>query len=146
MVEREKLYRIGELARLAGVNKSTIDHYTRLGLIDPVQRSDSSYRLYSQDALERINFVNTCKKNRLSLSEIQDIMGKEPPIKRVEVGLCMTQASLALDEALSQLNGVGAKLNHIADPDLGVLRKHASLLALKVVALSELLQALSQQV
>ncbi|HZD59249.1 MAG TPA: MerR family transcriptional regulator [Anaerolineae bacterium] len=140
------MYRIGELAKLAGINKSAIDHYTRLGLIEPAKRTGGSYRLYSQEALEKIEFINKCKKNRLSLAEIQEAMRGELSTERAEVNLCMTHASLAIDEALHQLNSIGVRLEGIPNPHINVVRNQAGLLMLKVLAIVELLQMLSQQV
>ena len=40
----EKLYKIGELAKIADVSPRTIDYYTKLSLIEPEKRSDTNYR------------------------------------------------------------------------------------------------------
>ena len=37
----------GELAKSAGLSRSTLLYYDRLGLLRPVGRSESNYRLYS---------------------------------------------------------------------------------------------------
>lgn len=70
-VGNTKLYRIGELARLAGVSPRTIDYYTRLGLIQPEQRSNSNYRYYSHDALIRLQRIIEMKRGKFTLDEIK---------------------------------------------------------------------------
>jgi len=139
------LYRIGELAELAGVNKSVVDHYTRLGLIEPEKRSDGKYRLYSEEALKRIDFVKKCQEKRLSLAEIREALEGERSIGKAEVSLCMANASIALDEALGELKGISASLENASSSDLDAVKKKASMLMIKVVAMSELLQIMSQQ-
>ncbi|AEG60047.1 MerR family transcriptional regulator [Desulforamulus ruminis] len=68
-----KLYKIGELAELAGVSKRTIDYYTNLSLLKPV-RSESNYRYYHQDSLLRLKLIEGMKKQRFTLDEIKERM------------------------------------------------------------------------
>lgn len=66
----EKL-RIGELAEIAKVTKRTIDYYTNLGLLK-VERSTSNYRYYDKSAIERLHFIEQCKKDGMSLEKIKE--------------------------------------------------------------------------
>ncbi|MGG0177064.1 MerR family transcriptional regulator [Gottfriedia acidiceleris] len=66
-------YRIGELAEIAQVSKRTIDYYTKLGLLE-AKRSESNYRYYSTEAIETLRFIEHCKKMRISLEEIKDLL------------------------------------------------------------------------
>lgn len=66
-----KLYRIGELARLSEVSPRTIDYYTKIGLIDPETRSDTNYRLYSDETLMRLKRIEIMKKDKYTLEEIK---------------------------------------------------------------------------
>jgi MerR family copper efflux transcriptional regulator len=68
----EKLYRIGELAKLSNVSQRTIDYYTKLGLIDPDKRSDTNYRYYSDETLSRLKRIDIMKKEKYSLEEIKN--------------------------------------------------------------------------
>lgn len=68
----EKL-KIGELARISNVTKRTIDHYTNVGLLN-VERSASNYRYYDHSAIQRLKFIEQCKKDGMSLSEIKDFL------------------------------------------------------------------------
>jgi MerR family copper efflux transcriptional regulator len=67
----EKLYRIGELARISNVSQRTIDYYTKLGLIDPDKRSDKNYRYYSNETLTRLKRIESMKKEKYTLEEIK---------------------------------------------------------------------------
>ncbi|PLR77548.1 MerR family transcriptional regulator [Bacillus sp. V3-13] len=64
------MYRIGELARRSNVSKRTIDYYTGLGLLQ-AQRSDCNYRIYTEEALNDLKFIEECKKMHLPLEEIK---------------------------------------------------------------------------
>ncbi|GAX90284.1 MerR family transcriptional regulator [Effusibacillus lacus] len=65
------MYRIGELADLTNLSKRTIDYYTQLGLLTP-ERTESNYRYYSEEALERLKLIELYKKEKLSLEEIRE--------------------------------------------------------------------------
>ena len=70
--EPPRLYRIGELSRLAGVSPRTIDYYTGLGLLAPAKRSTGNYRLYDDETLARIRRIEHLKAQKLSLEEIRE--------------------------------------------------------------------------
>jgi MerR family copper efflux transcriptional regulator len=66
-----KLYRIGELAKVAEVSQRTIDYYTKLGLIEPETRSDKNYRYYSDETLKRLKRIEVMKNEKYTLEEIK---------------------------------------------------------------------------
>lgn len=65
------MFKIGELAELAGVSKRTIDYYTQLGLLEPV-RSETNYRYYPEESIERLQLIDALKKQHLTLEEIKE--------------------------------------------------------------------------
>ena len=56
-MDRER-FRIGEVAKQAGVNLQTIHYYERRGLLPEPPRTDSNYRAYPPDAILRVRFIN----------------------------------------------------------------------------------------
>ncbi|MGL4821123.1 MAG: MerR family transcriptional regulator [Bacilli bacterium] len=66
-------YRIGELAKTAGVTKRTIDYYTNRGLLVPL-RSESNYRLYPAESLDTLLFIQRCRSLQLPLEHIERIV------------------------------------------------------------------------
>jgi MerR family copper efflux transcriptional regulator len=64
------VYRIGELADRAMVSKRTIDYYTSIGLLK-AERSKGNYRIYSDDSLKDLQFIEECKKLHFPLDEIK---------------------------------------------------------------------------
>jgi MerR family copper efflux transcriptional regulator len=71
------------LAVLADVSKRTIDYYTTLGLLQ-AERSKSNYRIYNEQALNDLKFIEACKKVHLPLEEIK----RKLEIKKSKDVLC----------------------------------------------------------
>lgn len=67
-------YRIGEIAKQSGLSVEALRYYEKRGLLSPVSRSDSGYRLYSPNSLQRIQFIQRCKDLGFSLEEILDLL------------------------------------------------------------------------
>ncbi|MDE3839218.1 MerR family transcriptional regulator [Bacillus methanolicus] len=75
---------MGELAELANVTRRTIDYYTNLGLLK-AERTSSNYRYYSQESLEDLRFIETCKKQQLSLQEIKELLERKKQGKQSDI-------------------------------------------------------------
>jgi Hg(II)-responsive transcriptional regulator len=72
--EKEDALTIGEVSRLAGVNRETLRYYEREGIIDPPSRKDSGYRIYPLDTVKRIRFIKRAQTLGFSLKEIMDML------------------------------------------------------------------------
>ena len=48
---------VGEASRLAKVSVRTLHHYDEIGLLEPSDRSDAGYRLYTVSDLERLQQI-----------------------------------------------------------------------------------------
>ena len=65
---------ISQLSRQLGIPVPTIRYYERLGLLKPPERTQSQYRIYSEEALERLRFIQKAKHFGLSLDEIKKLI------------------------------------------------------------------------
>jgi DNA-binding transcriptional MerR regulator len=65
-----KVYRIGELAKITNSTTRTLRFYEEINLIQPI-RNTSGQRVYSQDAIVRLNFIHELKSGGFSLQEIK---------------------------------------------------------------------------
>jgi MerR family transcriptional regulator, copper efflux regulator len=74
-------YRVSELAERVGLPPSTLRFYEQAGLV-PARRSESGYRLFDDQAVERIEVITTGKRLGLPLEEIRDLL------QAWENGLC----------------------------------------------------------
>ncbi len=70
----EKTFTIGRLARGVGCRVETIRYYERRGLIMPVSRTPSGYRLYNEDSLRRLSFIRHAKELGFTLEEIRELL------------------------------------------------------------------------
>lgn len=66
-----RLLKIGELCKEVGENNSTIRHWTKEGLLEVSEITESGYQLYSTDMIDRIKSIHLYKKQRLTLNEIK---------------------------------------------------------------------------
>ncbi len=64
---------IGKVAKEADVSTDTIRFYEREGLIRPAQKSESGYRLYTDEALRRLGFIKHAQQCGFSLAEIREL-------------------------------------------------------------------------
>ncbi|WP_238162444.1 MerR family transcriptional regulator [Cohnella sp. AR92] len=91
------LYRIGELSKITGISPRTIDYYTGIGLISPVQRSSGNYRLYDDETLERIRRIEMLKAQKFTLEEIKEnfaVLHRASPSGQVTKQLAELQNNL----------------------------------------------------
>ncbi len=70
----EQLHTVGEVAALARVTVRTLHHYDRIGLLVPSGRSESGYRLYDYDNLERLRQIRLLRELRFSLDAIDQML------------------------------------------------------------------------
>lgn len=68
--ENVKLWKIGELAKAAGVTVRTLHHYDHIGLLSPTIDSSSGHRFYNQQGVERLQQIISLKSLGLSLEAI----------------------------------------------------------------------------
>ncbi|WP_379127165.1 MerR family transcriptional regulator [Paenibacillus sp. sgz500958] len=69
-------YLRGQIARAAGVNIETLRYYEKHGLLPAPSRTDSGYRLYSEEALQRMEFIQNAKRCGFTLKEIKKALIK----------------------------------------------------------------------
>jgi MerR family mercuric resistance operon transcriptional regulator len=66
---------IGQLAQRANTDAQTIRYYERLGLMAEPVRTESNYRAYNNDAIERLTFIKRAKEIGFSLNDIKVLLG-----------------------------------------------------------------------
>ena len=69
-----KLLKIGQLAKLAGLTNSTIRFWTKEGLLEIANVTNSGYQLYNPDMFERIKRIHVLKEKRYTLQEIKALL------------------------------------------------------------------------
>jgi MerR family transcriptional regulator, thiopeptide resistance regulator len=74
-------WKIGELARIAGVTVRALHHYDSVGLLVPSERTGSGHRLYSAADVERLYRLLALKEVGLPLEEIGPLLNGEDGTK-----------------------------------------------------------------
>ncbi len=69
-----RLMTIGQLARKSGLTPRAIRYYEQLGLVQPPLRTDSNYRLFDSDSVERLHFISKCRSLGFSIAQITDVL------------------------------------------------------------------------
>ena len=65
---------IGEVARGSGLGVETVRYYEREGLIPEPGRSESGYRQFPPETVERLRFIAHSKQLGFSLKEIRELL------------------------------------------------------------------------
>lgn len=65
---------IGRLGSLADIEPKTLRYYDRVGLVRPATRTAAGYRMYGENAVERLRFIRRAKALRMSLVDIRRIL------------------------------------------------------------------------
>jgi DNA-binding transcriptional MerR regulator len=65
--------KIGELAQRTGIPASTIRYYEKEGLLPKAQRGANGYRVYQDNALERLDLIQLGQNLGLSLDAIRTV-------------------------------------------------------------------------
>ena len=91
MVRDDNSLKVGAVAKAAGVGVQTLHYYERLGLMPKPIRSATNYRLYSPEAIRRVQFIKKAQALGLTLEETKQILdlkehGRAPCGRVAELG------------------------------------------------------------
>lgn len=73
-MRRGGLYQIGEVAERLGLSLRTVRYYEEVGLVLPAERSPGGFRLYDEDAVERLELIKQMKPLEFSLEETRELL------------------------------------------------------------------------
>ncbi len=65
---------IGKAAKLSGVTAKMIRYYESVGLIPPINRNDSGYRVYQESDVHILKFIRRARDLGFSVAEIHDLL------------------------------------------------------------------------
>jgi len=68
---------VSQLAKLCGLSRTTLLYYESIGLLKPACRSDSNYRRYSTQQLDRLRTICAYRDAGLRLADIQQILDEQ---------------------------------------------------------------------
>lgn len=76
-LESSAALKIGEVAKLSGIGIEALRFYERGGLLGRPGRTQSGYRLYDREVLERLDFIKRAQVLGFSLDEIKQIIAEK---------------------------------------------------------------------
>ena len=65
---------VNEVSKLTGISVRTLHYYDQIGLLKPSQVTDAGYRLYDDEALEKLQQIMLYRELEFPLKDIRDIM------------------------------------------------------------------------
>mgnify|MGYP000194513036 CR=1 FL=1 len=65
---------IGQLAKASGINAKMIRYYESIALIPQAQRSEGNYRLYQNNDIHRLRFIQRARKLGFGIEQIRVLM------------------------------------------------------------------------
>ena len=65
---------VKEMSKLTGASVRALHHYDAIGLLKPTRVTEAGYRLYDDEALEKLYMILVFRELGLSLKEITDIL------------------------------------------------------------------------
>ncbi len=69
----KQFYKIGQVSKKAHITLRTIRYYEELGLIGPTIRTKGGFRLYTEESIERLRFIQGLKYLDFPLSKIKEM-------------------------------------------------------------------------
>ncbi|GMR13547.1 MAG: Zn(2+)-responsive transcriptional regulator [Gemmatimonadota bacterium] len=108
---------IGALADAAGVGRETVRFYERKGLLADPPRTDSGYRSYPPESVERLRFIRRAQGLGFTLEEISELLA----LRVDEVAACGTVEARAREklakvaQKLTELRRMKRALERLVD-------------------------------
>lgn len=112
-------WKIGELAKIAGISVRTLHHYEAIQLLLPASRLDNGYRLYDEKSLHRLMQIICLSKIGMSLQEVKDALQTYPKgiVNHLQQHLdSLTKEVEAITLLQNRLQGIMTKISNNEQP------------------------------
>ncbi|WP_244815793.1 Cu(I)-responsive transcriptional regulator [Caballeronia sp. Lep1P3] len=125
---------IGEAARASGVTAKMIRYYESVGLLTPVSRTSSGYRVYGEQEVHALRFVRQARRLGFLVEDIRKLLALWQDRSRAsaEVKAIALEHVTELDRRIAELTDMRDTLSHLARhchgderPDCPILDKLA---------------------
>ena len=116
-------YQIGEVAERTGVTQRTLRFYEEKGLLDPPERMEGGFRLYSDEDINRVTYVRRLQELLgFTLSEIKEMVDAEEELQQIaatrrpgfELPERVERVTVVIAALSRQLEVVDHKVTHLS--------------------------------
>lgn len=124
-------HRIGDVAEKLGLSADTLRYYEKIGLLPKIGRNGAGIRLYNDQDLSRLKFVQRAQQMKFTLAEIGELLRmREAPQKARKRVRELTAHKLAeVDTRLAELKMLRGELELLlnlcaaGDKSCGIIRE-----------------------
>lgn len=102
--------KIGELSKATGVSIPTIRVYEREGLIEPADRTDGMFRVFSETQRHRLDFIKRLRNLGFGLDEVKLLLSLAGAGSTEDKSLIARAISAALSKRKSDLAKLESRL------------------------------------
>ncbi|AGB76477.1 Zn(2+)-responsive transcriptional regulator [Pseudocitrobacter corydidari] len=116
------MYRIGELAKLAGVTPDTIRYYEKQQMMDHEVRTEGGFRLYTGTDLQRLKFIRYARQLGFTLEAIRELLSirVDPEHHTCQESKSIVQARLReVESRIEELQSMQRSLKKLNDACCG---------------------------
>lgn len=120
--EKAQRYQIGEVAERTGVTQRTLRFYEEKGLLNPPARMEGGFRLYSDDDIQRIEYIRQLQQLLgFTLADIKEMVEAEELRQQIiatfrpdrELPARLERLQRIIDALTRQLEVVDHKVEHL---------------------------------
>ena len=107
--------KVGQLARRTGTSAETIRYYERIGLMPQPDRTESNYRDYSVEDLQRLSFIRHARGLGFDLADIRSLidLAEHPERDCGEVDAIASRHLEAIESKIAQLQRLRGELGRM---------------------------------
>lgn len=107
---------IGKLAKACDVKIDTVRYYERKGLINPIDLTESGYRVYNEESVKRLKFIRKAQSLGFILEEIKELLELHdiPEADCAEVQKRAEQKVAEIEERVNDLETMKLGLEELA--------------------------------
>ncbi len=117
-------FRIGEVAKRAGVSIDTVRYYERRRLLPEAPRTPNGYRVFTSGTIDRVCFIKQAQDLGFSLDEISTLLTTNGTSDCLRVRDLLDAKLKELDARMKSMHEFRAKLMHYLAECEVELKKH----------------------
>lgn len=108
---------IGRASKATGISTKMIRYYESIGLITPALRTESGYRVYQENDVHALRFINGARALGFSVEQMRDLLTlwRDRSRASADVKAIALQHIHALEEKAKALQAMSQTLRHLAD-------------------------------